>query len=92
MKAWIEVVRVETLSYQHHARSGSNTRQARLGYNMVSRKITINTGQKEDTGCSPPFSQTLLDGDYSLLRAKILAKLDDEDVRAALVQLGLRPL
>ncbi|HUU76345.1 MAG TPA: hypothetical protein VMW63_09710 [Methanoregulaceae archaeon] len=54
---------------------------------MASRKITDHIGKKEDADCSPPFSQPLVESDYSLLRAKILAKLVDEDVRGALIRL-----
>lgn len=49
-------------------------------------------GCGDESGRSPPFGQRLPDGDYSLLRAKILAKLDDEDVRDALSGLNARPL
>jgi len=59
---------------------------------MTSIKITNPIRQKRETDCSPPFSQPCPDGDYSLLRAKILAKLDDEDVRDALADIGSRPL
>jgi hypothetical protein len=59
---------------------------------MVSRKITKKPGRREEPGCSPPFSRDWPACDYSLLRAKILARLDDEDIRDALPDLGTRPL
>lgn len=49
-------------------------------------------GHEKGSDRSPPFGQRVSDGDYSLLRAKILAKLDDEDVRDALAGLNTRPL
>ncbi|MBP7119772.1 MAG: hypothetical protein WC502_00890 [Methanolinea sp.] len=59
----------------------------------MAREVTMEKkGRDEDSGRSPPFGQRTLDGDYSLLRAKILAKLDDEDVRDALAGLNARPL
>ncbi|MCU0631429.1 MAG: hypothetical protein MUC66_00435 [Methanolinea sp.] len=59
---------------------------------MVRKAITEKTGHEEASDRSPPFGQHMPDGDYSLLRAKILAKLDDEDVRDALTSLNARPL
>ncbi|MCA9703048.1 MAG: hypothetical protein KC400_04290, partial [Methanolinea sp.] len=58
------------------------------GKNMAGRKITGQIGDEKATDRSPPFDQALIDRDHSLLRAKILAKLDDEDVRTALTRLG----
>jgi hypothetical protein len=55
---------------------------------MASRKITGQIGDDKVPDRSPPFGQTVSDRDYSLLRAKILAKLNDEDVRSALTRLG----
>ncbi|HOP66679.1 MAG TPA: hypothetical protein PLM96_03265 [Methanoregulaceae archaeon] len=55
---------------------------------MAGRKITGQIGDEKATDRSPPFDQALIDRDHSLLRAKILAKLDDEDVRTALTRLG----
>lgn len=49
-------------------------------------------GQENVADCSPPFSQALPDGDDSLLRMKILEKLDTEDVRDVLKGLHTGPL
>ena len=55
---------------------------------MAGRKITGQIGNDKVPDRSPPFGQAINDRDYSLLRAKILAKLNDEDVRTALTRLG----
>jgi hypothetical protein len=59
---------------------------------MVSRNVSGNIGQRRDPDRSPPFDQgKIVSGsDVSLLREKILAKLEVEDVRAAITAIGTR--
>jgi hypothetical protein len=59
---------------------------------MVRNVNQEDQGQENASDCSPPFSQVLPDGDDSLLRMKILEKLDTEDVRDVLKGLHTGPL
>jgi len=77
------------LSDQHQQGHGIPANRVR---NMVRDAIMEKTGHVKTPDRSPPFGQDMPDGDYSLLRAKILAKLDDEDIRDALAGLNSRPL
>ena len=77
------------MSDQHQQGHGIPAKRVR---NMVRNAVNEKKGHEKAADCSPPFGQHMPDGDYSLLRAKILAKLDDEDIRDALAGLNARPL